>query len=278
MDHTLSLDPSPRVGLFMPDLWAAVGGEDLTVSDATQCHQRLMAATGLPARAVACPLWASCAVPLLSLEQARVMPVDDQILGHPFLWMPNRLLTRFELVPSDGSTQVEGRDVWVARVLLEAIAAGWYERVTGRWIDVLADVDRDSSQVRSWLAGEVEDPLLEGLEAPISSDTQWAIEVAQGLIGHLRAASDALAAAKVAAALRDDDPQTVQAGALAAGVIGVVDGRGRPSRVWEQLSTTPSDAGLIAQALTYLDQLREAGEESLDQLAEIFLGPGGIDA
>ena len=177
-----------------------------------------------------------------------------------------------------GSSQVEGRDVWVARVLLEAIAAGWYQRETGRWIDVLADVDRDVDHVRSWMVGAVQDPVLDQLEAPVSPDPQWAIEAAQGLIGHLRAASDALAAAKVAAALRDEDVETVRAGALAAGVIGAVNGRGKPSAVWEQLAVTPSDAGLIAQALAHLDQLREAGSDSLDELAEIFLSPGGIDA
>lgn len=278
MEHTIELDPSPGVGLFMPDLWAAVGGEDIDVLDVTQYHQRLMVATGLPARAVVCPLWASCAVPLLSPEHARVVPVDDQILGHPFLWMPQRLLSRFELVSPDGSSQTEGRDVWLVRVLLEAIAAGWYQRSTGRWIDVLADTDRDADHVRSWMVGAVEDPVLDSLEAPVSPDTQWAIEAAQGLIDHLRAASDALAATKVAAALRDEDLETVRAGALAAGVIGVVDGQGKPSAVWEQLAVTPSDAGLVAQALTYLDRLREAGSESLDELAEIFLGPGGIDA
>ena len=48
--------------------------------------------------------------------------------------------------------------------------------------------------------------------------------------------------------------------------------------MWEQLAVTPSDAGLIAQALAHLDQLREAGSDSLDELAEIFFSPGGIDA
>lgn len=50
MEHTIGLDPSPGVGLFMPDLWAAMGGEDAEVLGNAQCHQRLMAATGLPAR------------------------------------------------------------------------------------------------------------------------------------------------------------------------------------------------------------------------------------
>ena len=276
MNHTIDLDPSAGVGLFMPDLWAAAGaGEPVSPDDA---QHRLMAVTDLPARAVVCPLWASCAVPLLSPQHARVVPVDDQYLGHPFFWMPSRLLSRFDLVCADGSSQSEGQDVWVARVLLEAIASGWYERASGRWIDVLADVDRDPDHVRSWLVGAVEDPVLDRLEAPVSPDPQWAIEAAQGLVGHLQAASDALAAAKVAAALRDDDLETVRAGALAAGVIGVVDGHGRPSGVWEQLAAMPSDTGLVAQALAYLDQLREAGGESLELLAEVFLGPGGIDS
>ena len=270
MEHTIGLDPSPGVGLR----WAGRTRRSSATPSAISVSWRRLVCP----RAVACPLWASCAVPVLSPEHARVVPVDTHIVGHPFLWTPKRLLTRFELVSPDGSSQVEGRDVWVARVLLEAIAAGWYQRETGRWIDVLADVDRDVDHVRSWMVGAVQDPVLDQLEAPVSPDPQWAIEAAQGLIGHLRAASDALAAAKVAAALRDEDVETVRAGALAAGVIGAVNGRGKPSAVWEQLAVTPSDAGLIAQALAHLDQLREAGSDSLDELAEIFFSPGGIDA
>lgn len=278
MEHTLSLDPPQGTGLFMPGLWAAAGGEENSILTTGERHRRLVEATSLPVRAVACPLWASCAVPLVDPEHARVIPVDDSLIGHPLFWMPQRLLARFELVLPDGTTQMEGQDVWVARVLLEAIAAGWYERSTGRWIDVLDGSDMEPDHVRSWMTGAVEDPRLEALEAPVSPDAQWAIEAAQGLVGHLRAASDALAAAEVQAVLREGDPDSVRSGALAAGVIGVIDGHGRPSGVWEQLVAAPDDTGLVAQALSYLDGLREAGDESLEELAEVFLGPGGIDA
>jgi hypothetical protein len=279
MEHTLSLDPSPGTGLFMPGLWAAAGGEESSLLAVGERHRRLVAATSLPIGAVACPLWASCAIPLVGPERARVIPVDDSLIGHPLFWMPQRLLGRFELVSSDGTTQQEGQDVWVARVLLEAIAAGWYERSTGKWIDVLSEADREPDHVRSWMTGVLEDPVLDTLEAPVSADAQWAIEAAQGLVGHLRSASDALAAAEIAAAVRSGDPEMVRSGALAAGVIGVVDGAGcHPFGGWERLASAPDDTELVASALDRLDELREAGEESLEQLAQVFLGPGGIDS
>lgn len=276
--YALSLDPAAQTGLFMPGLWAAVAGGQSSILDVVDRHSRFVAATGLPPGAVVCPLWASCAVPLLGPERARLIPADDSIIGHPLLWMPPRLLTRYELVDGDGSTREEGQDTWVCRVLLEAIAAGWYQRSTGTWIDVLDSADKDPDRVRSWLAGEIEDPQLEALEAPVSDDDQWAIEAAQELIGHLRAASDHLAAIEVAGALRDGDPEAVRAGALAAGVIGVVDGHGRPDALWERLAAAPDDADLTTTALARLEELREAGEESLDVLAEVFLSLGGIDA
>ena len=135
--YALSLDPAAQTGLFMPGLWAAVAGGQSSILDVVDRHSRFVAATGLPPGAVVCPLWASCAVPLLGPERARLIPADDSIIGHPLLWMPPRLLTRYELVDGDGSTREEGQDTWVCRVLLEAIAAGWYQRSTGTWIDVL---------------------------------------------------------------------------------------------------------------------------------------------
>ena len=280
MQHLLALDPAAGVGLFMPGLWVAAAGGDREVSvlDVAARHRALMAATGLGGAAVAAPLWASCAVPLVSPDRARVAAVEDQLLGHPLFWMPDRLLSRYELVDAEGSVEVEGPDVWVARVLLEAIASGWYERSTGRWIDVVEDQGLERQYVRSWLAGQVQDPRLEALEAPVGPEDQWAIEAAQGLVVHLRAASDALAAAEISAALRVGDAQAVRAGAAAAGVIGVVDGHSPPSGVWEQLVVDPGDQGLIDEALAYLEGLRDDGEASLRELAEVFLGPGGIDS
>ena len=71
----------------------------------------------------------------------------------------------------------------------------------------------------------------------------------------------------------------MRSGALAAGVIGVVDGAGcHPFGGWERLASAPDDTELVASALDRLDELREAGEESLEQLAQVFLGPGGIDS
>jgi len=280
MEHTLSLDPPAGTGLFVPGLWAAAGGVRSSLLDAGDRHRRMVEATGLPVGAVTCPLWASCAVPLVDPVRARLSPVDDSLMGHPLFWMPSRLLSRYELVDTDGGTQEEGQDTWVARVLLEAIAAGWYERATGLWIDVLAGVDRDPGHVRSWADGQVEDPLLDGLEAPVSSDTQWAIEAAQDLVGDLRAAADSLAAAEIAAALRSEDgPKIVGACAVAAKVLGVIDGvPAHQDGLWEQLVAAPGDQRLTGRVLGRLDEVAEAGRGSLTQLAEVFLGPGGIDS
>ncbi len=272
MRHEISLDPAPGSGLFLPPLWAGPA----SVLDAGERYGRLREATGLAPGAVVAPLWANIALPVLDHEHARLAPVNDAFAGHPFLWLPERLLARYELVDDDGTTTDEGLDTWMCRVLLEALAAGWYDRPSGRWVDILADAGADAGRVRDWVAG-ASDPVLDELEAPLGSDDAWAIAVAQEMVPALREASDALGAVEIATALEDADPEIVRACATSAQCLEVVDGEPRCPALWAELAATPGRDDLLAEGLNHLARLRDGGQDAIAFLADVLVSPDGLE-
>lgn len=272
MRHEISLDPAPGSGLFLPPLWAGPA----SVLDAGERYRRLREATGLAPGAVVAPLWANIALPVLDHEHARLAPVNDAFAGHPFLWLPERLLARYELVDDDGTTTDEGLDTWMCRVLLEALAAGWYDRPSGRWVDVLADAGADAGRVRDWVAG-ASDPVLDELEAPLGSDDAWAIAVAQEMVPALREASDALGAVEIATALEDADPEIVRACATSAQCLEVVDGEPRCPALWAELAAAPGRDDLLVEGLNHLARLRDGGQDAIAFLADVLVSPDGLE-
>lgn len=272
MRHEISHDPAPGSGLFLPPLWAGPA----SVLDAGERYGRLREATGLAPGAVVAPLWANIALPVLDHEHARLAPVNDAFAGHPFLWLPERLLARYELVDDDGTTTGEGLDTWMCRVLLEALAAGWYDRPSGRWVDILADAGADAGRVRDWVAG-ASDPVLDELEAPLGSDDAWAIAVAQEMVPALREASDALGAVEIATALEDADPEIVRACATSAQCLEVVDGEPRCPALWAELAATPGRDDLLAEGLNHLARLRDGGQDAIAFLADVLVSPDGLE-
>ena len=272
MRHEISLDPAPGSGLFLPPLWAGPA----SVLDAGERYGRLREATGLAPGAVVAPLWANIALPVLDHEHARLAPVNDAFAGHPFLWLPERLLARYELVDDDGTTTGEGLDTWMCRVLLEALAAGWYDRPSGRWVDILADAGADAGRVRDWVAG-ASDPVLDELEAPLGSDDAWAIAVAQEMVPALREASDALGAVEIATALEDADPEIVRACATSAQCLEVVDGEPRCPALWAELAAATARDDLLAEGLNHLARLRDGGQDAIAFLADVLVSPDGLE-
>ena len=272
MRHEISLDPAPGSGLFLPPLWAGPA----SVLDAGERYGRLREATGLAPGAVVAPLWANIALPVLDHEHARLAPINDAFAGHPFLWLPERLLARYELVDDDGTTTDEGLDTWMCRVLLEALAAGWYDRPSGRWVDVLADAGADAGRVRDWVAG-ASDPVLDELEAPLGSDDAWAIAVAQEMVPALREASDALGAVEIATALKDAGLEIVQACATSAQCLEVVDGEPRCPALWAELAAAPDRDDLLAEGLNHLTHLRDGGQDAIAFLADVLVSPDGLE-
>ncbi|MBW3068960.1 hypothetical protein GZ998_05460 [Actinomyces sp. 594] len=271
MRHTIALDPQAGTGLFIPALWGTA-----SILDAGERHERLREAMGLGPSGVTAPLWANLAVPLLTPRSARLAPANDQVAGHPFLWLSERLLTRYELVADDGTTSQEGLDTWVCRLLLEALAAGWYDRQSGLWIDVLADAGATPARVRDWIAGAA-DPVLDGLEAPTGADADWAIGAAQELVPALRAASDALGAVELTAALGTDDPDVVQAAATAAQCLQVVDGHSQAPALWAQLAADPTRGDLLRQGRDHLARLADDGQDALAWLADVLTSTDGLE-
>lgn len=272
MRHEISLDPAPGSGLFLPPLWTGPA----SVLDAGERYGRLREATGLAPGAVVAPLWANIALPILDHEHARLAPVNDAFAGHPFLWLPERLLARYELVNDDGTTTGEGLDTWMCRVLLEALAAGWYDRPSGRWVDILADAGADAGRVRDWVAG-ASDPVLDELEAPLGSDDAWAIAVAQEMVPALREASDALGAVEIATALEDADPEIVRACATSAQCLEVVDGEPRCPALWAELAAAPGRDDLLAEGINHLTRLRDGGQDAIAFLADVLVSPDGLE-
>lgn len=258
--------------MFLPPLWAGPA----SVLDAGERYRRLREATGLAPGAVVAPLWANIALPVLDHEHARLAPINDAFAGHPFLWLPERLLARYELVDDDGTTTDEGLDTWMCRVLLEALAAGWYDRPSGRWVDVLADAGADAGRVRDWVAG-ASDPVLDELEAPLGSDDAWAIAVAQEMVPALREASDALGAVEIATALEDADPEIVRACATSAQCLEVVDGEPRCPALWAELAAAPGRDDLLAEGLNHLARLRDGGQDAIAFLADVLVSPDGLE-
>lgn len=273
MRHLISLDPAPGCGLFMPALW---DGAAASVLDAGERHHHLTQATGLAPGAVVAPLWANLAIPLLDTGRARLSPVDDAVAGHPFLWLPERLLARYELVADDGTTSLEGLDTWVCRLLLEALAAGWYDRPSGLWVDVLDAAGADARRVRDWVSGAA-DPVLDGLEAPLEADEAWTIATAQELVPSLRAASDALGAIEITQALRDGEPDVVRAAATAAQCLQVVDGVPHCPAWWSELAATPDRGDLVSKGLEHLERLRDEGTEHIRFLANVLVDSSGLE-
>lgn len=272
MRHEISLDPAPGSGLFLPPLWTGPA----SVLDAGERYGRLREATGLAPGAVVAPLWANIALPILDHEHARLAPVNDAFAGHPFLWLPERLLARYELVNDDGTTTGEGLDTWMCRVLLEALAAGWYDRPSGRWVDILADAGADAGRVRDWVVG-ASDPVLDELEAPLGSDDAWAIAVAQEMVPALREASDALGAVEIATALEDADPEIVRACATSAQCLEVVDGEPRCPALWAELAAAPGRDDLLAEGINHLTRLRDGGQDAIAFLADVLVSPDGLE-
>ncbi|MDU6150955.1 MAG: hypothetical protein E6640_01850 [Actinomyces urogenitalis] len=270
------LDPQPGFGLLMPGLWGGVLERPTSVADVPERAQRLREASGLPETLVRSHLWASCAVPMLSPAEARLMPADPSVAGHPFFWLPDRLLGRYQIVDDElGVTTTESDDTWAVRLLLEAADSEWIDRETGQWIDVLEREGISRERVSNWVTG-TRDPQLDDLAAPLSTDSDWAIEMAQQILPHLRAASDAIGAAEVRAAMVGAGPDAARKCALAGSGLGVVEAAPTRASLWQALYDNPADPQVRIAVGEYLDQLVEDGRFSLEQMADLFLSARAI--
>lgn len=273
----MQLDPGVGVGLFMPGLWAGMNDSPSSIVDVADRHARLRAASGLPDRLIASPLWASCAVPKLSSDEARLLPADLSYAGHPLFWLPDQLLVRYQISDDElGVVTTESDDTWVVRVLLEASDAGWFDRETGRWRDVLVENGVDVARVHNWLTGSA-DPQLDELAAPLATDSDWAIDMAQQILPHLRAASDALGALEVRSAVAEGVTDLMPQCAVAGALLGVREGEVSHLDVWQNLHDHPGDAQARSQALQLCDNLIDGGQFSLRELAQLF-APGHMFA
>ena len=148
---------------------------DSTGINPAQVISSLTVAVPLP---VAPPVWDS--------GRRRWVGTEPTAMWHPFLWLPPRLLGRYELEGPDDTTAIESDEAWAVRVAFECTAAGVYDEESGQWLDVLSTVglDIDDPQVvdrvRAWLDG-ADDAILDQLDlSEIFDDVEdphWAVDV-----------------------------------------------------------------------------------------------------
>lgn len=192
MAHPLHLQPGPGKGLFLPFVWFDQENgtpEDYpSFIDAVQAKRDMEARTGLASNLVYAPLWATMAVPLLTPDVSRILTLDDSIQGHPFFWLPRRILERATVSEIDDRTgdiieRDETSDEWVTRLLIVSMMSGWYDYRTGTWVDVVADSGVDPARVRAWLSNpEASDPDVEAiLSDALPTQDDWDIELATEL-------------------------------------------------------------------------------------------------
>ncbi len=128
----------------------------------------------------------------------------SELMGHPLMWLPERLATRVEQpVEPKGWRRQETDDEWAIRVALEMTASGLYDQTTGTWLDVLGTVDIDidepraQARVAAWLAGRL-DRTLDGIDLTNlmsdQEDPHWSSWAAVDLAPVLRRYSWALGA------------------------------------------------------------------------------------
>lgn len=134
-------------------------------------------------------------------------------MWHPLMWLPPRLLGRYELEGPDGSVDVESDEAWSVRVALECTAAGMYDESSGMWLDVLStaglDIDDPAvvDRVKVWLGGGADD-VLDRIDLSSDfdqDDTHWAVDVVSGgLLDQLLVIARAVTASSLLEVIDDD--------------------------------------------------------------------------
>lgn len=129
-----------------------------------------------------------------------------ELLGHPLLWLPERLMVRRE---NEATGELETPDHWSVRVALELTMSGVYSETDG-WVDCLSlmglDPETDAERIGSWAAGG-EDEILDtfdlGSLLDVESDLDWSFDVATDMLDQLLEISVALTARSLALTARE---------------------------------------------------------------------------
>lgn len=176
--HGVAARASGRVELV--ELGPATLGERLA---------EFVAETGLPnAQTVVGPMTA-IPLPLYPTEfpdGRRWAGVRPEVMWHPVMWLP-RSPSQRRMIQTTNGVEVEGDEMWAARVLLLLSAAGLHDEDNGTWLDVLAmynihvDTPEGRIRVQQWIDG-FDDPDLNLIDldplAGFPTDPDWAFAAA----------------------------------------------------------------------------------------------------